>query len=121
MAKQLFKLALTATTSTTTKPTMTNYFKIVSGTGLSGTTINMSAAGFKDNSGGDVSTFTTVISTNGFYQLFINGQLQQKDTYAVSGSKLILTYTENVSIYANTPITLCATKFTPASNTSIKS
>lgn len=117
MAGQLFKLVLSGTTHTV--PTVKRYFyKATAGvtvTSLAGFTIAKASIWDDDNSKLTGTKVITVKTTNdGFYQLFIDGVLQQSSMYTVSANNIELaTTTANYTLALSTPITLAVTNFAP--------
>ncbi|WP_283610662.1 DUF4183 domain-containing protein [Faecalispora anaeroviscerum] len=103
MAKQLFRLA--ATNSSVSE---TSYFYKRS-TAITVTSVDFSlpkATWIKGN-GSAVGTGAFTLATNGYYNLFINGVLQQSSLYTVSSTGVVLTgATAAYTISASSPFTL---------------
>lgn len=118
MATTLFKLVMSATTQTVTTPTITNYFNIQTAQ-FTGTTLTINAADFQLDDGTAATTITTVTTNDGYYLLYINGQLQQASTYAVTSASVVITFSSSVTIPANAPITLVVASITSTSTTTV--
>jgi len=113
MATQLFKLSVTASQpTTTTVPTDLRYFYTFTAD-FTGTTTTLNATDFVNDTGTAVTAFTTAAADNGYYQLYINGQLQQSGVYAVTSASIVLTFDAASTIYANTVLSLVVTNFDP--------
>lgn len=106
MAKKLFKLAASAPHVTVTD---TNYYYSVTAaiTVAAGNSFQLSRAKWSTGSGGTPASFAK--TSRGYYNLFINGVLQQSIFYSVlSGSNIHLLNPGSVSytIPRSSPITL---------------
>ena len=79
MAVTLFKLAITAdtTTTVTTKPDVKRYFYILNQDHITDDVLTIPANAFVDDAGDTVDEITEITPDNGYYMLFINGVLQQ--------------------------------------------
>lgn len=109
VAKKLFRLA-----GGTVALADTSYFYSLTAdlTVSSGTSYSLTATDWIGGSGTAVSTFAT--GTNGYYNLCINGVLQQTGIYTVQASrvKLVASGTDLV-IPDSAPITLQSNTYTP--------
>lgn len=117
MATTLLKLSVTASQPTTTaKPDVTRFFHTVPAGGYTGAaTYTIADASWIDDSGATVGAggLVPVTANNGFYELFINGQLQEGDILAVTTTDVTLTFGGNTDIAAGKIIALAVTNFTP--------
>ncbi len=118
MAKKLFKLIVSAatTTGTTSNPAVEKYFYNLKEAQRTGGTVTIPFGQFFDDAGNSMTTNLTTVSTdNGYYLLFINGVLQQSSLFTVSanGSQVVLTQASTVPVSA--PITLAVNNFAPSS------
>lgn len=116
MAVQLFKLAATSPNVTTTDKTY--FYKVSVGfTVTPSGTYKLSVGKWSTGSGGTATSFAK--NSKGYYNLFINGVLQQSILYTVvSNSSVHLhnTGAASYSIPTSSPITLglAASSITPA-------
>lgn len=118
MATELFKLVMSAVTTTTTdtNPEVVKYFYKLREDERSGGTITIPSTQFMDDSGNAVTgNLTTVATDNGYYLLFVNGVLQQSGLYTVStdGSQVVIPQASTVPVDA--PIILVVNNFAPTS------
>lgn len=109
MAKKLFRLA-----SSPEIATNKSYFTVlsVSVTGAVSTSYSISKARWSTGSGAVPTSFPTV--SNGYYNLAINGVLQQSSFYTVATNSVKLHLSAAFNIPQSAPITLTATSFKPA-------
>jgi hypothetical protein len=109
MAKQLFRLA-----SANEVATNKSYFSKLSTsiTVASSASYSISKARWSTGSGGVPASFATV--ANGYYNLEINGVLQQSSFYTVGTNSVKLHLSTAFSIPQSAPITLTATSGSPA-------
>ncbi|MFA5658208.1 MAG: DUF4183 domain-containing protein [Oscillospiraceae bacterium] len=118
MAKQLFKLVMTAETSTVAKPTTTRLFyktESVVGTGLT-----IVSSKFWDDDGTLLASnsITQQTASNGYYLLFVDGVLQQSSTYTITSAQVTISAGgDTMDIPVSAPITLAVTNFAPVSST----
>jgi hypothetical protein len=111
MAKQLFKLA-----ATNASITATSYFYKRS-TAITVTSVNFSIqkANWIKGNGSAVGTGVLTLATNGYYNLFINGVLQQSSLYSVGAGGVVLTgATAAYTISASSPFTLTVANSAPS-------
>lgn len=118
MATSLLKLSMTATQPTTTaKPTTYHYFRTAPAQGYTGAaTYTIDDVDWVNDSGVNVAEGALVPATenNGFYQLFINGELQEGNVLtSVSATAVVLTFGETTTIDAGKIIALTVTNFDP--------
>lgn len=118
MSTSLFKLIMSASTTTTTdtNPAVEKYFYKLAATERSSGTVTIPAANFTDDSGNTMTgNLTPVTANDGYYLLFVNGTLQQSSLYTVAanGSQVVITQCSTVPISA--PITLAVNNFAPSS------
>ena len=120
MAKKLFKLVMSATTTTEAVPTVSRYFYSVTAA-ISDTSITIAASSFVDDDGSAATAIATAAANNGYYLLFVNGELQQSGIYTVgaSGSALTISTTDAFTIPLSAVVTLATTNFAPDSTTTV--
>lgn len=118
MATSIFKLVMSATTTTTTdtNPEIEQYFYRLDAADRTSGTLTIPSTSFTDSLG-DVVTgnLTLAAADNGYYLLLINGALQQTSLFTVgaAGSNVVITQTSLVPVSA--PITLIVNNFAPSS------
>jgi hypothetical protein len=118
MATSLLKLSMTATKPTTTaKPTTLHYFNTAPAGGYTGAlTYTIDDVDWVNDSGVAVAAGALVPATadNGFYQLFINGELQEGNVLtSVSATQIVITFGEATTIDEGKIIALTVTNFNP--------
>lgn len=122
MAGSLLKLTMTANAPTTTSnPTVKRYFHTSPVGGHTGAdtytlTADGTTAGWIDDQGAAVvaTGITTAAAGNGYYQLFINGALQEDGILtSVSDTSVVITFDANTDIEAGKIIALVVTNFAP--------
>ncbi|MPM05129.1 hypothetical protein SDC9_51415 [bioreactor metagenome] len=116
MATSLLKLTMTATKPTTTaEPAVTNFFHTSTGhTGAVTYTIDDTA--WVDDSGTQLleGGLVPAIANNGYYQLYINGELQEGDVVeTVTTTAVTITFGETTTIDAGKIVALVVTNFQP--------
>lgn len=115
---ELFKLVMSASapTTTTTPATAKYFYKLTTAfTAASGTpSLSITATTMTDDTGAAVTTSITRATSNGYYQLFINGVLQQSAIFTVSadGSTLTITPPTGSTIGVGNVVVLTVTNFT---------
>jgi hypothetical protein len=121
LAVQLIKLELSATTATDVFPVANSYFGNTAQAYDTTDAITFPVSLFVDDTGTAATALQTVTTNNGFYQLFIEGQLQETGLYTVdadNGITLIAT-TAAKEIASGATVTLITTNFAPVSTTTI--
>ncbi len=118
MATSIFRLVMSAETTTTTdtNPAVEKYFYKLSAGDRTGDTLTIPSTSFVDDSGSAVASFLTTATTNdGYYLLFVNGTLQESSLFTVgaNGSQVVITQTSLVPVSA--PISLAVNNFVPSS------
>jgi hypothetical protein len=111
MAKQLFRLAMNATTSAV--PTVNRYLYACTAA-VTAATLTVTKTQFVDDTGVAPTAITTAIANNGYYLLYVNGELQQSGIYAVTNAKLTITTTGTFTIPLNGMVALSTTNFAPS-------
>ena len=120
MAVSLFKLVMSATTTTTTtaRPDISRYFYQLEAADRSTTnwTLTAPSSKFYDDAGDSMSAspFTTIVASNGYYLLIVNGVVQQSGLYTVNTNNIVLTQASSLPVSA--PITLVVNNFAPISS-----
>ncbi|NMA65692.1 MAG: DUF4183 domain-containing protein [Clostridiaceae bacterium] len=111
----LFKLAITADTTTTvlTKPDVQRYFYLLDPQHIDQDTgtLTIPANAFVDDQENPVANITLAEPDNGYYLLFINGVLQQDTLYTVASDNVEIPDADDIEVSA--PITLIVTNFAP--------
>lgn len=100
MAGSLLKLAVAVSQPTTTAvPTAIRYFyKFAADTTISSTATAINSTEFMDDTGTTLTgNFTTATASNGYYQVFVNGQLQESSTYSVAANGATISLTSATS------------------------
>ncbi|NJD01662.1 MAG: DUF4183 domain-containing protein [Ruminiclostridium sp.] len=122
MAVSLFKLVMSATTTTLSKPTIKRYQYKYRTAQRSGVRIVISSNRFFNDAGQSMGTtkLTPISSSNGYYLLLVNGVLQQSGLYTVgaTGSNVIINSGAQ-GLQVSAPITLVVNNFAPASTTTV--
>lgn len=118
MATTLLKLSMTASQPTTTaKPGVSRFFHTVPAGGYTGSaTYTINDVSWLNDSGANLTAGQLVPATtdNGFYQLFINGQLQEGNILTtVSTTEVTITFDAVTAIDEGKIIALAVTNFTP--------
>ena len=118
MAKQLFKLVMTATTETIAKPTTTRLFNKTTAT-VTAAYLVIPSSKFWNDAGTLLASnsITEEVASNGYYLLFIDGVLQQSSLYTVTSAAVSISAPSALNIALSTPITLAITNFAPVSST----
>jgi len=112
----LLKLKMTATAPTTTaKPDVKRFFNTVPGGGYTGADhYDIPVANWVDDAGSPAGTLAVAETDNGYYTLFINGQLQEGGVVTtVTTTSATITFAENTTIEAGKVIALVVTNFDP--------
>jgi len=120
MPTEVFKVVVSASTTTTARPNVSRFF-FKTTTAVPGKTLTINDTQFVDDNGDPVGAggIVTATTNNGYYNLFVNGIAMQEDTYTVSTTSVVITTDEDMGLVANTPIILVVTNFDPESTTTI--
>lgn len=118
MATSLLKLTMTASKPTTTaKPTATNFFNVAPTGGYTGSaTYTIDDTAWIDDSGNPVldGGLVTAAANNGYYALYINGQLQEDGIItSVTATAVTITFGAVTTIEEGKIIALAVTNFAP--------
>lgn len=119
MALQIFRLSVQAETTTTTGPEVSRYFYTFEDQHRSEGTITIPFAEFVDDSGDPVTDIAELAENNGYYQLYVNGVLQQEDIFNVDHTGDEVTIDEAGDVPVDAPIILIVTNFDPESETTV--
>ena len=123
MALQLLKLVMSSTQPTTTSnPTVTNYFYQVPAGGLTDTTFTIDDTSWTNDAGTAVAEGGLVIVSedNGFTQLYINGELQEGGVLtSVTTDAVSFGFTAETTIEEDKWIVLTVTNLAPVTTTPI--
>ena len=120
MAKKLFKLVLTGTTTTNAVPTVNRYFYPASAA-INTTSFKILATKFFKDNGANAASIVTAVANNGYYLLYVNGELQQSGIYSVTNTAVTIATTAAFTIPASGVVSLAVTNFAPSSTTTITS
>ncbi len=120
MAVQLFKLVMSGTTTTTAKPTVYRYISKTTAA-VTTTSLFVPRTKFVDDLGNVPAALQTATANNGYYLLFINGELQQSGLFTVgsAGTGITIAATSGITLPISAPITLATTNFAPSSTTTV--
>lgn len=118
MATSLLKLTMTATQPTTTAvPTALRFFNTAPAGGYTGSaTYTIDDVDWVDDTGTAVAAggLTPATADNGYYNLFINGQLQEGDVVTtVTTDAVTITFGAETTIEEGKIIALAVTNFSP--------
>lgn len=124
MATSLLKIIMTASQpTTTTNPTTLHFFNIAPAGGYTGSaTYTIDDVDWIDDSGTAVTAggLVPAVTDNGFYQLFINGQLQEGDVLtSVTANDVTITFDSVTTIEEGKIIALAVTNFAPTTTAPI--
>lgn len=121
MAVQLFKLkiALDGGVDTSLYPDVKQYFYELDPDDIDEGILTVEASSFVDDEGNAATAFAALETDNGYYCLFINGALQQRDLYSIEELNTELVITDAETIPAGALITLTVTNFAPISTSDI--
>ncbi|MER2058703.1 MAG: DUF4183 domain-containing protein [Niallia sp.] len=124
MPLQIMKLAVSASLSIDTAPTVDRFFYIVTEPITGEGTITIPADDFMTDTGADGATLPELTADNSYLNVYVNGVLQMDDliAYTPGGTdvgQLIITVPGDSSVIADTPVVLEITNFAPTSETTI--
>ncbi len=119
MAAALLKLLVTASAANTTHtvPTAIRYFYTVVASHIVSGTLTIPAASFVDDTNTAISSITTATANDGYYQLYINGQLQEGGLYTVTANNVVVTDATNID--ENQIVSLVVNNFAPTTSSVI--
>jgi hypothetical protein len=120
MAKKLLKLVMSATTTTTAEPTVLRYFYPATAA-ISSTSFVILASKFLKDNGNLATAIVTRTANNGYYMLYVNGQLQQSGIYTVTAANVTIAATAAITIPISGIVSLAVTNFAPISTTTATS
>lgn len=119
MALQLFRLVLSGTTTTTAKPTITNYWHKPA-TQITSGAYTITKANWLNSNNSAPTTLVNATTSNGYYLLNIDGVLQTTNLITAITSNLVtITVPAGGVIRASAPISLTVTNFAPSSATTV--
>ena len=118
MAVQLFKLkiVLDGDVDTSLYPDVKQYFYELDPDDIDEGILTAEASSFVDDEGNAATAFEALATDNGYYCLFINGALQQRNLYTIEETDTELVIENAGTIPAGALITLTVTNFVPASS-----
>lgn len=115
-------MVLSSTAATKTKPTQSLFLYRTTADVTTSAAITIPAASFAGTNGSAVTSLQTIAEDNGYYQMFISGQLQQTALYTVSDSQLVIRATSpSQTIPYSSAITLVTTNFAPSTAVTMNS
>ena len=111
---------MSATTTTNAVPTVNRFFYQATAN-ISTTTFTILASKFSTDAGAAAAKIATLVTSNGYYLLFVNGELQQTTMYSVAaaGASLTIAGTATFTIPRSAVVSIVATNFTPSSTTNV--
>lgn len=119
MAVTLYKLVMSAVTETHTHPEISRFFYLLDPDDVAAGVLTVPAASFADDAGDPASALVLAAEDDGFYQLYVNGTLQQPGLYTVTEENVTVNQAEDIP--DNAPIILVVTNFAPTSDTTVTS
>lgn len=125
LALQLMKLLVTASTTTNVVPSPEKFFYVTTSQTAAGSTLTIDAASFFQDDGNAVTTLPTLATNNSYFNVYINGVLQQQgnSTYTPGatgvGSLAFSVPAGGDPILQNTPVVLEVVNYTPTSTTNV--
>lgn len=118
------KLAITASSTVDTSPTVERFFNEAASTVTGAGTLTIAVEDFWTDTGADATTLPALATDNSYFNVYVNGVLQMEDAvaYTAGGTgvgQLVITVPAGSTIELNSPIVLAVTNFAPTSNTTI--
>ncbi|MCM3770799.1 MULTISPECIES: DUF4183 domain-containing protein [Priestia] len=125
MPLQIMKLAIAATTTVTTTPTVSRFFYTATATTTGVTTLTIDTADFFGDTGAPATELPDLITDNSYYNVYINGVLQMAGVSAYTAGatgvgSLAITVPAGSTILVGSPIVLEVTNFAPDSDTDVQ-
>lgn len=126
MALELYKIFVQGTTTTETNPTVEKFFFVTTTDTAAGADLTITADNFVGDDGTVGVTLPALATNNSYFNVYINGVLQQQDNsaYTPGGTGVgQLVFTNPVgsgTIFTGTPVVLQVTNFAPTSNTTFE-
>lgn len=122
MPLKIIKLAFPAETTFSVMPTISRFFYETKENTVGGTTLQIDASEFLDDTGENAAEFPKLNLNNSYFNVFINGVLQMEDNFAyASGGKdignLMIIVPEGSEIPSNISIILEVINYDPLSKT----
>lgn len=124
MALQIMKLAITASSTVDTVPTVERFFNEAASTVTGPGTLTIAVEDFFTDTGAAATTLPALATNNSYFDVYINGVKQMEDVsaYTAGGTgvgQLVITVPAGSTIEQNSPVVLVITNFAPTSNTTI--
>jgi len=118
------KLAITATSTVDTFPTVERFFNEVAATVTGAGTLTIAVGDFWTDTGANATTLPALATDNSYFNVYVNGVLQMEDllAYTPGGTgvgQLVITVPAGSTIEENSPVVLAITNFAPTSDTTI--
>lgn len=118
------KLAITATSTVSTTPTVERFFNEAASTVTGAGTLTILVGDFFTDTGAAASTLPSLATDNSYFNVYVNGVLQMEDllNYTPGGTgvgQLEITVPAGSTIEENSPVVLVVTNFAPATDTTI--
>lgn len=124
MPLKIMKLAITATSTVETFPTVERFFNEVDATLTGAGTLTLAVEDFWTDTGADATALPALATDNSYFNVYVNGVLQMEDllAYTPGGTgvgQLVITVPAGSTIEENSPVVLVITNFAPTSDTTI--
>ncbi|MCM3118770.1 DUF4183 domain-containing protein [Neobacillus sp. MER 74] len=124
MPLKIMKLAITATSTVDTFPTVERFFNEVAATVTGAGTLTIAVGDFWTDTGANATTLPALATDNSYFNVYVNGVLQMEDllAYTPGGTgvgQLVITVPAGSTIEENSPVVLAITNFAPTSDTTI--
>jgi len=121
---KIMKLAITATSTVDTFPTVERFFNEVAATVTGAGTLTIAVGDFWTDTGANATTLPALATDNSYFNVYVNGVLQMEDllAYTPGGTgvgQLVITVPAGSTIEENSPVVLAITNFAPTSDTTI--
>jgi hypothetical protein len=125
MPLQLIKLLVTASTTTDVVPSSQKFFYITQSETAAGSTLTIDATSFFQDNGSAVTTLPALARDNSYFNVYINGVLQQKENSTYTpvatgvGSLAFAVPAGGGSILQGTTVVLEVVNHAPTSDTNV--
>jgi hypothetical protein len=118
------KLAITATSTVDTAPTVERFFNEAASTVTGAGSLTVAVGDFFTDTGAAATTLPALTTANSYFNVYVNGVLQMDDLLAYTSGgtgvgQLVITVPAGSTIEQNSPVVLVVTNFAPTSNTTI--
>jgi hypothetical protein len=121
---KILKLAITASSTVDTFPTVDRFFNEAAATVTGAGTLTIAVGDFWTDTGANATTLPVLATDNSYFNVYVNGVLQMEDlsAYTPGGTgvgQLVITVPAGSTIEQNSPVVLEITNFAPTTNTTI--